>query len=46
VTPAGRVLGVLDVDSNAPAAFSEVDQKWLERLCERLARRFAETERL
>jgi len=46
VAPSGRVLGVLDVDSDAPAAFSGVDQKWLERLCEILASRFAETDRL
>lgn len=40
VTPAGRLLGVLDVDSNAPAAFTEVDQVALERLCARLGTQF------
>jgi len=46
LTPDGRVLGVLDVDSNEPDAFSDADRAWLERLCERLGRRFADTERL
>jgi L-methionine (R)-S-oxide reductase len=41
VTPAGAVLGVLDVDSNTPAAFSELDQSELEKLCQELAVRFA-----
>lgn len=30
----GEVLAVLDVDSDAPAAFREVDQEHLEMLCE------------
>jgi L-methionine (R)-S-oxide reductase len=38
--PDGRVLAVLDVDSNAPAAFDEVDQEALEALCRDLGRRF------
>ncbi len=29
---AGKVFGVLDVDSYEPAAFDEMDQRWLERL--------------
>lgn len=33
----GRVLAVLDVDSNAPAAFSAVDQQALEEVCRALA---------
>jgi GAF domain-containing protein len=33
------VLAVLDVDSDAPAAFREVDQRWLEELCEWLGKR-------
>ncbi|MEI9937386.1 MAG: GAF domain-containing protein [Pseudomonadota bacterium] len=41
VTPAGVVLGVLDVDSDTPAAFSALDQTELERLCGELAVRFA-----
>ncbi len=41
VTPAGVVLGVLDVDSNTPAAFSALDQAELEALCRGLALRFA-----
>jgi GAF domain-containing protein len=36
----GAVLGVLDVDSNARAAFSLVDQRELEAICADLARRF------
>lgn len=40
VTPGGRLLGVLDVDSNAPAAFNAVDQRALEALCADLGRRF------
>jgi L-methionine (R)-S-oxide reductase len=38
--PDGRVLAVLDVDSNAPAAFDAVDQEALEALCGELGRRF------
>lgn len=41
LTPDGRVLAVLDVDSNAPAAFDEVDQEALEAICGELGRRFA-----
>jgi GAF domain-containing protein len=29
---AGRLLGVLDVDSTEPAAFDEIDAEWLERI--------------
>ncbi len=29
---AGRLIAVLDVDSEQPAAFDEVDQEWLERI--------------
>ncbi|MEN9360925.1 MAG: hypothetical protein RL095_2460 [Verrucomicrobiota bacterium] len=36
----GRVVAVLDVDSNQPAAFDEVDQMMLEILCGRLAAKF------
>ncbi|MCB9507418.1 MAG: GAF domain-containing protein [Myxococcales bacterium] len=36
----GAVLAVLDVDSNAAAAFDEVDQEVLERLCAELGARF------
>jgi L-methionine (R)-S-oxide reductase len=38
--PDGRVLAVLDVDSDAPAAFDEIDQRALEALCAMLGRRF------
>lgn len=38
--PDGRVLAVLDVDSNAPAAFDELDREALESLCAELGRRF------
>lgn len=37
---AGRLLAVLDVDSDQPAAFDEIDQGHLEDLCARLGRRF------
>jgi L-methionine (R)-S-oxide reductase len=40
LTPNGRLLGVLDVDSDAPEAFQEVDQHFLEQLCDRLGARF------
>lgn len=33
VTPAGELVAVLDVDSDLPAAFDEVDQEYLEGLC-------------
>lgn len=38
--PDGGVIAVLDVDSNAPAAFDEVDQRALEELCAELGERF------
>jgi GAF domain-containing protein len=42
LSPDGRVLAVLDVDSNEPAAFDRVDQEHLESLCRMLgARRWA-----
>ncbi len=36
----GELLAVLDVDSNAPAAFTEVDARELEAICSELGRRF------
>lgn len=41
VTPDGRLLAVLDVDSDLPAAFDETDRHYLEQLCARLGRQFA-----
>ena len=41
LTPDGRVLAVLDVDSDAPAAFDAIDRRALEALCADLGRRFA-----
>jgi len=38
--PTGRLLAVLDVDSDAPAVFTTVDQVALERLCADLGARF------
>jgi GAF domain-containing protein len=38
--PDGSVLAVLDVDSDSPAAFDEVDRAALEDLCGELGRRF------
>ena len=43
ITPDGRLLAVLDVDSDDPAAFNEVDRAELEALCEWLGRTFSET---
>src|SRR5690554_6312533 len=40
VTPRGDLLAVLDVDSDDPAAFDELDQRELERLCKRLGEQF------
>jgi GAF domain-containing protein len=40
VTPGGALLAVLDVDSNSPAAFTDVDQRALEAVCEELGRRY------
>ena len=41
MTPDGRVLAVLDVDSNTAAAFTGVDQAHLDALCATLGARFA-----
>jgi L-methionine (R)-S-oxide reductase len=41
LAPDGRVIAVLDVDSNAPAAFDTTDRDALESLCAELGRRFA-----
>jgi GAF domain-containing protein len=46
VSPSGPVLAVLDVDSDRPAAFTDVDQAELERICADLAARFPEGEGL
>lgn len=40
LAPSGEVLAVLDVDSNAPNAFTETDQTHLEALCAMLGARF------
>lgn len=40
LTPGGRLLAVLDVDSNDPAAFTETDQTYLEALCRKLGAQF------
>lgn len=41
LTPAGELLAVLDVDSDAPAAFDEADRDELEQLCRWLGETFA-----
>lgn len=41
LSPRGEVLAVLDVDSDDPAAFDEVDQEHLETLCAWLGHNFA-----
>ena len=38
--PDGATIAVLDVDSDLPAAFTEVDQRHLEALCAELGSRF------
>lgn len=43
VAPGGRLLAVLDVDSNAVAAFRDVDVRGLEAVCQDLGRRFERT---
>lgn len=43
VSPGGRLLGVLDVDSNDPAAFSEDDRQGLESLCDWLGEVYGNT---
>lgn len=40
-TPDGRLLAVLDVDSDFPGAFDGTDQEHLEALCRDLGARFA-----
>lgn len=42
LAPDGRVLGVLDVDSDAIDAFTEVDQEKLEELCASLGQRYGQ----
>lgn len=41
LTPSGALLGVLDVDSDAPSAFDSVDQTYLEALCAALGAQFS-----
>ena len=43
LTPEGRLLAVLDVDSDLPAAFDETDQHFLEHPCQKLGAQFAGT---
>lgn len=43
LTPEDTLLAVLDVDSDARDAFSEIDQNMLKRLAERLGEQFAGT---
>jgi GAF domain-containing protein len=40
IAPDGQLLAVLDVDSDQPAAFDDVDQRALEEICRDLAARF------
>ncbi len=41
LTPDGRLLAVLDIDSNTPDAFDETDREALEALCKRLGALFS-----
>lgn len=43
VSPAGRLMAVLDVDSDELAAFGETDRTCLEALCTRLGEQFGAT---
>jgi L-methionine (R)-S-oxide reductase len=45
LSPTGGLLAVLDVDSDTEAAFSDVDQRELEAICDDLGRRFPNGER-
>jgi len=40
IAPDGQLLAVLDIDSDQPAAFDDVDQRALEEICRDLAARF------
>jgi len=40
LAPDGQLLAVLDVDSDRPAAFDDVDQQALEAICRELGARF------
>ena len=42
LTPSGQLLGVLDVDSDDPAAFDAIDQTHLEALCAELGAQFGQ----
>lgn len=37
-----RVLGVLDIDSDLPAMFDDLDSEWLQRICAELASDFSD----
>lgn len=43
ISPPGRLLAVLDVDSDYAAAFDETDREHLEKLCRRLGEQFGDT---
>lgn len=43
VTPSGKLLAVLDVDSDHPDAFDATDQAYLEALCQQLGHQFTDT---
>lgn len=43
ITMSGRLLGVLDVDSDDREAFDAIDRAHLERLCRRLGEQFSAT---
>lgn len=45
LTPSARLLAVIDVDSDAPAAFTDVDARGLEAIAAELGARFAEVDR-
>lgn len=41
LSPEGKVIAVLDVDSDQADAFDSIDQQYLEALCERLGKQFS-----
>lgn len=46
IAPGGRLLGVLDLDSDYPAAYDQTDQKHLEHICRSLAAQFGDVHAL
>ncbi len=43
ISPKGRLMAVLDVDSDTPAAFDDTDRLYLEQICAELGRQFGDS---